>query len=211
MAMAKSATQNLQEIFASYDTSGDGTLSVEEMQQVFEELGIRGSAYLFKQIDKNKDGQLQVHEFISWLTKKDPKCSVKENVSGGSGNIVATVTNTNTKVAQKVSFTFSNCQNVDFSEGKSISLVLQPGEQREQPLLTVTGEPYNYTNTTWSSAPNTSDCLLIRMPGLTRTFHMMRAVSKATPRRFRMTSGSKHGCLGILRMPSSSTRFDRKM
>ena len=34
--------------------------------------GIKGSNYMFKKIDGNKDGKVQVHEFISWLFQKDP-------------------------------------------------------------------------------------------------------------------------------------------
>lgn len=52
-------TQRLQKIFEAYDVNGDGTLSEEEMTQVFEQLGIKGSSYVFKQADKNKDGTIQ--------------------------------------------------------------------------------------------------------------------------------------------------------
>eukprot|EP00437_Effrenium_voratum_P020613 CAMPEP_0181441794 /NCGR_PEP_ID=MMETSP1110-20121109/23692_1 /TAXON_ID=174948 /ORGANISM="Symbiodinium sp., Strain CCMP421" /LENGTH=538 /DNA_ID=CAMNT_0023565691 /DNA_START=31 /DNA_END=1647 /DNA_ORIENTATION=+ len=161
MAAASGKTR-LQQLFQSYDTSGDGTLSVEEMEQVFEALGIKGSSYIFKKADKNKDGQLQVHEFIAWLTKKDPKVSIEEKVSGGAGSIEATVTNTNTKMAKKFFFKFTKCENVEFSEGRTVSMVLQPGEQKTQRLLTVTGEPCNYayelaTRAEYSGLPDDPD------------------------------------------------------
>ena len=47
--------------------------------------GIKGSNYMFKKIDGNKDGKVQVHEFISWLFQKDPKCSLSDDVTDGNG------------------------------------------------------------------------------------------------------------------------------
>lgn len=137
-------TQRLQKIFEAYDVNGDGTLSEEEMTQVFEQLGIKGSSFVFKQADKNKDGTIQVHEFISWLTRKDPKCSLSEDVTDGQGSVSATITNTNTKVKKKFYFEFTSCKNIEFSEGKTVCVALEPGEQKPLKLLTVTGEPYHY-------------------------------------------------------------------
>ena len=137
-------TQRLQKIFEAYDVNGDGTLSEEEMTQVFEQLGIKGSSFVFKQADKNKDGTIQVHEFISWLTRKDPKCSLSEDVTDGQGSVSATITNTNTKVKKKFYFEFTSCKNIEFSEGKTVCVALEPGEQKTLKLLTVTGEPYHY-------------------------------------------------------------------
>ena len=144
MAAAMNPTLRLQKIFEAYDVNGDGTLSEEEMTQVFEQLGIKGSSFVFKQADKNKDGTIQVHEFISWLTRKDPKCSLSEDVTDGQGSVSATITNTNTKVKKKFYFEFTSCKNIEFSEGKTVCVALEPGEQKTLKLLTVTGEPYHY-------------------------------------------------------------------
>ena len=136
----------LQQLFEAYDTSGDGTLSKEEMTVVFEQLGIKGSKYMFKKLDGNKDGKVQVHEFISWLFQKDPKCSLSDDVTDGNGSVWATLTNTNSNVKKKFYFEFTNCENVDFSEGKTVSVVLEPGEQKKIKLLSVTGQPYRYSH-----------------------------------------------------------------
>eukprot|EP00434_Breviolum_minutum_P024906 symbB.v1.2.021996.t1/scaffold1933.1/size95709/5 len=141
-----SAKMRLQQLFEAYDTSGDGTLSKEEMTVVFEQLGIKGSNYMFKKIDGNKDGKVQVHEFISWLFQKDPKCSLSDDVTDGNGSVWATLTNTNSNVKKKFYFEFTNCENVDFSEGKTVSVVLEPGEQKKIKLLSVTGQPYRYSH-----------------------------------------------------------------
>ena len=47
--------------------------------------GIKGSNYMFKKLDGNKDGKVQVHEFIAWLFQKDPKCSLSDDVTDGNG------------------------------------------------------------------------------------------------------------------------------
>ena len=140
------ATKRLQQIFEAYDASGDGTLSEDEMTQVFEGLGIKGAKHIFKKADKNKDGVIQVHEFISWLNSKDPKCSISEDVTDGQGSVYATITNTNPKVKKKFYFEFTSCQNVELSEGKIVHVVLEPGEQKKVKLLTVTGQPYHYSH-----------------------------------------------------------------
>ncbi|CAK8996882.1 unnamed protein product [Durusdinium trenchii] len=116
------------------------------MTKVFECLGIKGSKYIFNQADQNKDGVIRVHEFISWLTKQDPKCILSEDVTDGKGSISATVTNTNLTVKKKFYFEFTRCENIEFSEGKTVTVGLEPGEQRTVKLLTVTGQPYHYSH-----------------------------------------------------------------
>ena len=51
------------------------------------------------------------------------------------GSVSATITNTNMKVKKKFYFEFTNCDNVEFSEGKTVSVVLEPGEQKALKLL----------------------------------------------------------------------------
>ena len=140
------ATKRLQQIFETYDASGDGTLSEDEMTQVFEALGVKGAKRIFKKADRNKDGVIQVHEFISWLNSKDPKVSISEEVTDGQGSVWATITNTNSKAAKKFYFQFTRCQNVELSEGKTVNCILEPGEQKKVKLLTVTGQPYHYAH-----------------------------------------------------------------
>eukprot|EP00913_Durusdinium_trenchii_P003811 g3528.t3 len=69
---AMAARQRLQELFEKYDTSGDGTLSEEEMAKVFQALNIKKEKVeaMFKAADSDQDGVIQVHEFISWLTAR---------------------------------------------------------------------------------------------------------------------------------------------
>ena len=52
-------------------------------------------------------------------------------VYGRPGSVWATLTNTNSNVKKKFYFEFTNCENVDFSEGKTVSVVLEPGEQKK--------------------------------------------------------------------------------
>jgi len=59
----------VQDLFHKYDKSGDGTLSEEEMLGIFEALSVPKTEVqaLFQQADANRDGKIQVQEFITWL------------------------------------------------------------------------------------------------------------------------------------------------
>eukprot|EP00913_Durusdinium_trenchii_P004008 g3712.t1 len=56
---------------AMEDSSRDGVLSEAEMLNLLEILSVprREAQALFKEADANRDGQIQVHEFISWLMR----------------------------------------------------------------------------------------------------------------------------------------------
>ncbi|CAE7566462.1 glcA [Symbiodinium sp. CCMP2456] len=62
-------TKLVQDLFHKYDKSGDGILSEEEMLGIFEALSVPKTEVqaLFQQADANRDGKIQVQEFISWL------------------------------------------------------------------------------------------------------------------------------------------------
>ncbi|CAE7767800.1 unnamed protein product [Symbiodinium sp. CCMP2592] len=59
----------VQDLFHKYDKSGDGILSEEEMLGIFEALSVPKTEVqaLFQQADANRDGKIQVQEFIAWL------------------------------------------------------------------------------------------------------------------------------------------------
>lgn len=62
-------TKLVQDLFHKYDKSGDGILSEEEMLGILEALSVPKTEVqaLFQQADANRDGKIQVQEFISWL------------------------------------------------------------------------------------------------------------------------------------------------
>ncbi|CAJ1329468.1 unnamed protein product, partial [Effrenium voratum] len=135
-----------------YDTSGDGVLSEEEMLSVFEALRIpkKNAEALFKAADANEDGQLQVHEFISWLTQQKPKVCCKKNGSNAPGTTIDfTITNPSDRAGKKFTFTFKKCKGMDYPEGNPVTVILQPGEQVEKTFLVVKERPWTYT---WSSS-----------------------------------------------------------
>eukprot|EP00438_Fugacium_kawagutii_P035003 Skav208019 [mRNA] locus=scaffold2714:48935:51329:- [translate_table: standard] len=145
MSAAPNPRKRLQQVFEAHDANGDGHRGPPGDGNGADRLvnGIKGSKHIFKQADKNKDGTVQVHEFISWLTSKDPKCSILEEVADGQGraktvrvrSISATVTNTNLKATQKFYIEFTSCNNVDFVDGQTVCVVLGPGEQKTVKLL----------------------------------------------------------------------------
>ena len=148
----------MQELFEKYDTSGDGTMSEDEMVALLSKfLGIPGSRARdwFKAADGNKDGVVQVHEFISWLTKNPPMHSVQEKVTESGKTVVqATIVNTSGAVGQVFTFTIKNHQNVSFPKGNPVTVVVRPGEQVTETLLEVEAEPFKYQ---WFPATYRSD------------------------------------------------------
>lgn len=69
--------------------------------------------------------------FLSFRHTCMPHASFLHAVYGRPGSVWATLTNTNSNVKKKFYFEFTNCENVDFSEGKTVSVVLEPGEQKK--------------------------------------------------------------------------------
>jgi len=67
-------TDNLDLIFKTFDTDGDGELSPEELRRGLSHIGFNISApeleQLVKAIDSNEDGQIQLSEFKYWLAPK---------------------------------------------------------------------------------------------------------------------------------------------
>ena len=147
--MSAAVTRRLQELFEKYDTSGDGVLSQEEMGEVLSALLISQDKVdaILKTADANEDGQIQVHEFISWLTDQRPTHKVYENITDEDRTIDATITNTSDYKTWRVTFTFTNCLNMEFLEGEpTAEFVLKPGEQVTKALLRVPDEAYAAEN-----------------------------------------------------------------
>ncbi|CAJ1330152.1 unnamed protein product [Effrenium voratum] len=92
-AMRPEAKQKIQTLFEKFDTSGDGVLSEEEMGQLFRALHFKKGFELMKQADANKDGVIQVHEFISWLFEQKPRWKLETIVEGDEKRMQATFFN----------------------------------------------------------------------------------------------------------------------
>ena len=151
--MSAAVTRRLQELFEKYDTSGDGVLSQEEMGEVLSALRISQDKIdaILKTADANEDGQIQVHEFISWLTDQQPMVNPYQNFTDEDRTIDATITNTSDYKTLRFTFTFKNCTNMEFLEGEpTAEFVLKPGEQVTKALLRVPDEAFCAKNWGWN-------------------------------------------------------------
>ena len=131
--MSAAVTRRLQELFETYDTSGDGVLSQEEMGEVLSALCISQDKIdaIFKTADANEDGTIQVHEFISWLTDQGPKHKVHQNITDEHRTIDATLTNTSDYQTWRFTFT----KTWRFLEGEATAeFVLKPQKNKSQRL-----------------------------------------------------------------------------
>lgn len=141
-----SAKRRLQELFEKYDTSGDGVLSEDEMLKLFERLGVprKSAEELFKEADANKDGTIQVHEFIAWITANKPAFNPLATLGeDGTGDIQFAFSNP-TKHSMKYTFKFLMCENVECIYGNPVQVVLEPGKRIFKPMLRVTKSPFSY-------------------------------------------------------------------
>ena len=63
----------LQEAFNLFDTDGDGQLSISEWQTVLSRMGMKLSSKeekaLFRNVDSNGDGKIDLDEFMKYLAK----------------------------------------------------------------------------------------------------------------------------------------------
>lgn len=68
----------LKDIFHEFDTDGSGGLGLEEMTRMFRKLGMSASETeeLLQEADKNKNGVLDLEEFIDWLYGKDSEANL---------------------------------------------------------------------------------------------------------------------------------------
>jgi len=128
-----SGKQRLQELFAQYDDDGDGVLSEEEMAAVITQLGNATLAKripeLFEANDTNKDGEIQVHEFLSWVCGRG--ASVQGVQQGDRYDVV--VTNLSDRASKRFTFEPVSCQNVEMMDPDNF--VLEPGEQVTKTLF----------------------------------------------------------------------------
>ncbi|CAE7619947.1 Capn15 [Symbiodinium sp. CCMP2592] len=127
--------RRLQELFAKYDLSGDGVLSETEMKNVFGKVGIstKDAESVFKAADSNKDGVIQVHEFISWLTAQ--KTSVKSVQDSKQKNVTLHIINNSDRVSRRFTVTFYGCKNMTFPLGSPMEVLLRPGEDFSKVVL----------------------------------------------------------------------------
>lgn len=150
---AITAKQRLQELFSKYDSNGDGTLTEEEVMPLFIAFGMNHGQLkrLLHDCDKNKDGIIQVHEFIAWLTEEKPQVHFnKSPLSGFSMETQFTVKILNTtKKTKKFHIYFKKCEDtMNFPAGNPAIYTLGPGELMEEKLvMTVKQLPCNYS---WS-------------------------------------------------------------
>lgn len=66
------------DIFHEFDSDGSGGLALEEMTRMFRKLGMSESETkeLLQEADKNKNGVLDLEEFIGWLYGKDSEANL---------------------------------------------------------------------------------------------------------------------------------------
>merc|ERR1712187_600914 len=66
-----SAQTKILSLFKSWDQDGDGMISIEELAQVFADLGEEITEdhirVIFPAADKDNDGKLNYEEFIAWI------------------------------------------------------------------------------------------------------------------------------------------------
>jgi len=71
------AMRQVVETFSSWDVDGDGTISSEELARVIRtlnpDLGEKTVAMMMKEADASQDGEVDVLEFVSWLSGENPK------------------------------------------------------------------------------------------------------------------------------------------
>lgn len=72
--------RRLKELFQKYDVSCDGVLSEEEMSALFASLGLakEDSRKMFEAADANKDGMVQINEFLDWLMGQNQRSNVNK-------------------------------------------------------------------------------------------------------------------------------------
>merc|ERR1712100_1016033 len=71
--------KEVQRIFALRDTNGDNALDEKELAIVMEDLGMEGkdAARLLKAADANKDGRVDLPEFLDWILQSRTKTQKK--------------------------------------------------------------------------------------------------------------------------------------
>jgi len=75
----EAAKKEVQRIFALRDTNGDKLLDEKELANVMEDLGMEGkdASRLLKAADANKDGKVDLSEFLAWILESRTKTQKK--------------------------------------------------------------------------------------------------------------------------------------
>jgi len=71
-ALTNAQEATVRETFVHWDNDGSGSITRTELSQIFKQLGLSEDAIdkLFVSIDKNKDGQIDLQEFMNWTFNK---------------------------------------------------------------------------------------------------------------------------------------------
>ena len=97
-------SDNLDLIFKTFDTDGDGELSPEELRRGLSHIGFSISGpeleQLVKAIDSNEDGQIQLSEFKFWLAPKSEETEKKEEVEIRRKKVIDLIISTYHSAAQ---------------------------------------------------------------------------------------------------------------
>lgn len=81
--------QKILKLFKEIDTDGSGYLDEQEIEEVSNRIGHHLSKKEIKQIvksmDTNKDGKIEVQEFIAWMDKETDETGFRKMLSGSMG------------------------------------------------------------------------------------------------------------------------------
>lgn len=129
--------RRLKELFQKYDVSGDGVLSEEEMSALFASLGLakEDSRKMFEAADANKDGMVQINEFLDWLMGQKSTIKCQQDSCG----VEFTISNPSDRVDKRYTLTFDKCRNVDFPEGNPAEFLVKAGEQITKRCVKISG------------------------------------------------------------------------
>ncbi|CAL1137123.1 unnamed protein product [Cladocopium goreaui] len=99
--------RRLKELFQKYDVSCDGVLSEEEMSALFASLGLakEDSRKMFEAADANKDGMVQINEFLDWLMGQKSTIKCQQDSCG----VEFTISNPSDRVDKRYTLTFDKC------------------------------------------------------------------------------------------------------
>ncbi|KAG2379435.1 hypothetical protein C9374_006552 [Naegleria lovaniensis] len=81
--LSKDVISELKEAFSLFDEDGNGSISMEELGNVMEQLASRPSdeelLHMFKLVDENHDGKIEFEEFVKLWTQQCHNPPQKKN------------------------------------------------------------------------------------------------------------------------------------